>query len=233
MPTTTVEKTISKSLKLLGIRNPTNEDKADMLEVLNDMLGNWSINNLAIYVNTRETLTLVVSQGTYTIGPSGDLNTTRPETIVDIYLRDATNGQDHFLEPMIEQQYNDIIDKTVQTIPSRYFYAAEYPLGKLYLDYLPDDTDTLLITSKKPFSSVTLADSFILPNGYDAAIKYNLAVEAGPILGYLPDAVTVKMANDKLKDVKRKNARPLLMTTKGQLPRNKGRRYNIYTGDFR
>lgn len=229
----TVLKSIQNSYKLLGIPNPTNQDLADALDTLNDMLGNWSINNLTIYVNTRETLTLVISQATYTIGSGGDLSTTRPEHIVDMYLRDATNGNDSYMRPLTEEEYDDIIDKTIESIPDSYFYAPEYPLGKIYLYPVPSDTDTLLITSKKPFASVGLNDSFTLPNGYDAAIKYNLALELAPLNGYEPDQVLVSQARKTLKDIKRKNSTKLAMTVKGNMPRTGKRNYNIYTGDYR
>jgi hypothetical protein len=213
MPVTAVENIIKGSLRLVGVRSPTAEQKNETLEALNAFLGALDINAYNIYVNTKEELTLVASQGTYTLGVGGDLNSARPESIVTVYWQDSTNDQDIFVHPITEPEYDDITDKTVEGRPTRWFLASEYPLAKLYLNPVPDGADKLKITSRKPFTVVELNDSFTLPNGYDRMLKFNLAVEIAPEHDAVLDPMVIREAAKSLNEIQRKNAKLLKMVS--------------------
>lgn len=213
MSTITVAKIIAGAHRLNGNPNPSAEDNSIYLEGLNMMLDGWGANAANIYVNTKEELTLVASQGTYTLGPSGDLNSARPESIVTVYFQDSTNDQDIFVKPITEPEYDDLTDKTVEGRPFKWFLAPEYPQAKLYLYPVPDGADKLKITSRKPFTAVTASDSFTLPPGYDKALKFNLAAEMAPEDGIAADPKIEAVARESLNDVKRKNTKPLRMVT--------------------
>jgi hypothetical protein len=227
-----VTKIITNMYRSIGVINPTAGELDAALNSLNDLLEFWSINDLMVYVNVREALTLVVSQATYTLGTGGDLNSVRPETIVDIFYRDD-NDSDTPIRHSTELEYNAIPNKTSEGRPTEWFYAPEYPLGKLYLYPVPNDTNTLQITSKKPFSTVAIGDSLILPNGYNRAIKWNLALEMSPDNDMPADPIIVKHATDSLLDIQGKNAKPLIMRSDSGMTSKdeKNRQYNIYTGE--
>jgi hypothetical protein len=216
----------------IGNTSPTPEELEKAVNSLNDMLEYWSLNDLLIYVNLRETLTLVVSQATYTLGTGGDLNSARPETVVDVYYQDSNDSDSH-LTHITELEYNDIPNKTSEGRPTSWFYAPDYPRGKLYLYPVPNDTNTLNITSKKPFSAVTIDDSFILPSGYSRAIKWNLALEMSPNSDIPADPLVVKNATESLLSIQGKNAKPLIMRQDSGLPARERRpkNYNIFTGE--
>ena len=81
----TVRDLIKGSLRLLGAIDPgenvSSEEAADGLVTLNEIIESLSLDRLLIYEYKREKFDLVPSQSSYTIGASGNFNTTRPQKI--------------------------------------------------------------------------------------------------------------------------------------------------------
>jgi hypothetical protein len=211
----TVLKLINRAYKLHGVQNPTTSEQIDALNTFIEMLDTWGTKAYAISVNVKEELTLVASQGTYTLGVGGDLNSARPESIVTVYFQASENDIDIYVRPITEPEYDDITDKTVEGRPTRWFLAPEYPLAKLYLDPVPDGADKLKITSRKPLIDTDLAigDSLTLPPGYAKAIRFNLAVELTPDTGETLSPVVAAKAVESFNDMLSKNAKPLKMVS--------------------
>ena len=79
----TGEKTLGDSL--------TSIEQTTYLEVLNTMLASWSTGPLMCYQQLIESFPLVAGTQTYTIGPGGSFNTTRPNQIIGAYSRDSAS----------------------------------------------------------------------------------------------------------------------------------------------
>ncbi len=178
---TTVLEIIKDSLQDAGIisssesPNPTDAQKA--FRLLNRMLAADSTEDLMIYNNVFEVFNLVSGQQTYTIGPSGNWNTTRPVDVTAIYMRD-TNGNDLPVNMLSYEQYADIISKPVTaTIALSAWYNSGSPLSQITFWPVPTQTSyRAVIWSWKLLTEFTsVSDDITLPPGYEDYIESNLA----------------------------------------------------------
>ncbi len=178
----TVLEIITDSLQDAGIissnETPNATDGQKAFRLLNRILDSDSTEDLMIYNNVNEVFNLISGQATYTIGTGGDFNTSRPIDITGIYMRD-TNGNDLPCEMLDYEQYADILSKPVTaTIALGAYYNASSPLSEITFWPVPAQTSyRAVIWSWKPLTSFTsLADSVILPPGYEDYIESNLAL---------------------------------------------------------
>lgn len=81
----TVSDIIKGALRLIGVIGssdvPTAGESADTLSALRAMMSSWSTEGLAVNKYTREVFALVGGQASYTMGPGGDFDTTRPVSV--------------------------------------------------------------------------------------------------------------------------------------------------------
>lgn len=220
----TTQQIINRSLRLIGVlasgETPSADESADALTALNAMLDAWRTESLMVYALRDETLT-ITGASSYTIGSGGALNTVRPVKIESAYLR--LSGIDYPLHIAQANQWNLIADKsTTSSIPDWLYYETAFPLGKLWLYPIPD-SGVLHLSTWVPFSAFALADSVILPPGYEEAITYQLAMRIAPEYGSQAAQEIAAMGAAAKKDIKRVNFRIPIMDT-GLM---KGRRYDI------
>lgn len=191
------------ALKLMGIEEAgetsTDEDLTDGLFFLNLLLDEWSVDRSKIYARVEDTHTLTTGTGEYTIGPSGDIDTNLPINIEQAYIRDTDltpNALDYPIDcGMTQQEYNDISIKTIQTIPTRLFYLRQFPLGTILLNYLPMKAYQLHLFSWKALDQIAdINTQLSLPEGYAAALTYNLAVVYSPAFGKQLDPIVATKA---------------------------------------
>lgn len=173
----TVQEIINASYNKIGLLviATTKSDKA--LVSLNNMISSWSAEGLIVPYRTSESFSLVVGQSSYTIGTGGEFNTVRPLEIISAYIRDSSSSDHPVSTTMTQQQYADIVDKTISTRPGRLYYDPQYALGKIYFESKPDTVETIYLTSEKAiteFASLTAA--VVLPDYYKEALVYNLAI---------------------------------------------------------
>ena len=175
----TAQNIIDNAAKLVGAVEPGTSvnatESGDLLLLLNMMLDAWATEHLLVFANTRESFSLVAGQSTYTMGTSGNFNTTRPEQLISAYLTDSS-GTDWPIDLVDVDWYERQPQKTDQTIPYALYYDPQYPLANLIMYPVPDTTYTLHVTSWKPISNLsTLSTSLSMPPEYQMAITYNLA----------------------------------------------------------
>ncbi|OGP65294.1 MAG: hypothetical protein A3K22_05915 [Deltaproteobacteria bacterium RBG_16_42_7] len=189
---------IERAFRLVGIKSPTSTKLADGLIVLNMMLGSWSADKLLIYTTQEENFSLTATDGIYTLGSGGDFNTSRPQRIIQAFIRDSS-GYDYPLAINIIQDYNDLTLKTTPGRPTGISYFSDYPLATIKLYPVPDAAYTLYLSSLKPFTSFsTLTTEAVFPPGYEDALVSNLAVKLAAeedikmIDTVYADAVTLK-----------------------------------------
>jgi hypothetical protein len=196
------------------------------LRKLNQMLGDWSTQPNMVVERVGEDLSIAASASSYTIGSGGDFNTTRPEEILDAYIR--VGGTDYPLEVFSMQEYNDIPTKSQGAIPENIWYEPAYPMGTIYFDWKPSVGNTLHINSLKPLTSLsTLATSVSLPAGYELAIVNNLAILLAPANGKTPSQLTFKAAQDGIDHIKAVRARQRVPVSSMPAGLVSKRRYNI------
>ncbi len=136
---------------------------------------------------TREsaTLTLSTSKSSYDLKPSGgDLNIQIPSEILSVTWRDASDDTDLPLTAMTLIEYTSINDKSSPGQPQRYYYERRTDTGKLYLDYLPDSADELIIYYKQPLEIITAStETFDLDPSWYRSLLYSVAKECAGAFG--------------------------------------------------
>jgi len=227
----TATQLISRALTSLGVlaagETATAEESSNALVSLNDMIQSWSNENLMIFEDVQISKALT-GAASYTIGASGDINTSRPVSFSGAFYR--LNDQDYPVKIVTLGEYDAVPDKTsTGSIPDIVYIRTGYPLLTVY-PYPICNTGTLYFECRKPLTEfATLSTSASLPVGYERAIRLNLAVELMPEYG-TENRTLLQLAIDAKAAIKRTNMKPSMLAIK--LPLNAGATgyYNILRG---
>jgi len=226
---------ITDSMKELGAlaqgEVPTADEAADGLTVLNDMLSMWQLDSLMISTIFPQVFNLVAGQQTYTIGPAGNFNVARPDTIGAAYMRDAAGNDYPVYVTNNYIEYANIVSKQVTgEYPTVLYYDSFSPTQTLYLWPIPSTTAYKLVlwTSKDLTSFDNLNDDLTLAAGYSLAMKKNLAILLAPRYGKVITQETALFAQTALSRIKAYNYVGNTLDIPNGIP-NRGY-FNIYTG---
>ncbi len=232
----TVQTLIDRSLRLIGAvesgESATATESADALTALNAMIESWQTEKLIVYSLVDTALTLTPSDASYTVGPSGNFNLTpRPFVLENIYLR--ASDIDYPIQVVDQARWYAIPDKTSDSdIPIFAYYEPTYPTGTLQLWPVPNTAHSLHIVTWTPVSSFAAVGTTVaLPQGYERALTYNLAVEIAPEFGKEASGSVQNIAVESKAAVKRANQRPMIAYTELQ-HLAQGVRSNIYSGGY-
>lgn len=200
-----------RMLKVVGQGfSATAQESDDALEAINAMLDSWRNDKLMVYSIDDKTLAMVVGDSSYTIGPSGDLNTTRPIKIEQVYMR--SSNTDYPVEMVTSEQWDAIQDKTTTSdIVEKAYYNPTMPTGTLKVWPTPSATNSLYLSLRTPVTALTLGGTVSLPPGYELAIVSNGAIHISP---EYPDKslspTVIEMARSSKAAIKKVNARPIM-----------------------
>lgn len=208
------------------------DEATDGLAEANRMLGSWSADGLMIHYKVRETLVLTASDGSYTVGSSGNLNTTRPVKIVSASILDTsqTPNVERPIRVISLAEWVRIAAKDVNGLPYFMYPDMAFPLLTVNLYPRPSSTAyTLVLWSEKALTEIaTLDTSISLPPGYDDALIHNLAIRLAPEYGKAPSEALYKLAEETKSNLMRQNIRPTYLTCDSALV--SGGAFDIYTG---
>ena len=221
----TVEKIIKRALRLLGVyqsgENLPSSEFVDAVEALNALLGSWNNQRLLGPANARVTKVLAAGTVSYNVGTSQAINTPRPVRIDKAFVRDS-NGNDIPLMQIGKTEYNEIMDKDLQSSePGYFFYDATLPHGHIYLYPAPGAGYTLYLDIYYQFTTYSNpSDIVTLQDGMEEALVYNLAIRLATEWGKVASQEVRMIANETLRNIKRTNSYdiPLMKT--------------FYSGDF-
>jgi hypothetical protein len=223
-------------MRLIGAlstgETPSAEEQADALEVLNEMLDSWSLENLVIPSRTREEFDLVGAQQTYTMGSGGNFNTSRPARIEAAGILDLASPANEIPIDLINmRQWSEITVKgTSSTYPTKLYVENTSPLERLNFWPIPSAAYKVAIYSAKPLTAVASANTTLsLPPGYLKALRYNLAIELAPEFGKSVSAEIIKSAEESKENIKRLNIKPVLMSADEAVLQHSS--FNWITGD--
>ena len=204
---------INRALRLLGAigagESPTTDESNDGLTALNAMIESWQTERLIVYAMVDTAFTLTPSDNSYTVGPAGNFALTpRPSKIEDIYISDS--GTDYPIEMIDFARWDAIASKTsTSNIPEFAYYEPTLTTGTLKLWPVPSAANSLHIVTWTPVSTLAaLATTVTLPQGYERALAYNLAVEIAPEYQIQPSPDVYRIAVESLANIKRANIRP-------------------------
>ena len=209
----TVATILNRAVRLLGALPSgsslgTNE-MADALIAINAMLEAWRNDKLMCYALQEETLTLANGTASYTIGPSGSLNTTRPVTIEAAWILD--NGVSYDVRRIEEADYDALAVKTTSGVwPDRFLYRPTMPTGSLIVYPVPNASRTMKLVTRVPVLAFSASsDTVTLPPGWENALAFNLAIDLAPEYSTTASQEVVDRARIYKAAVKTINGRPL------------------------
>lgn len=208
----TAQTIINRSLRLLGQvaagEDPTADETADALVSLNAIMDSMRNDKLVCYAHQDETLTLSDGDGSYTVGPSGDLTTTRPVGIAEAYIVDADVG--YPVRILNEAEWAAIPDKTVESDwPDSLLFRATMPNATVLVYPVPNATRTLRLVTRVVWSTFAAAtDTVTLPPGWEEYLANALAISIAPEYETQPAPTVVAAAAKALAGIKRTNQRP-------------------------
>lgn len=212
----TASEVISQAYKACGSlalgQNMTNEQAADGLFTLKNMISMWSIQKLFIPYTIDETLTLVASQATYTWGTGGNFTTTRPARIMSASIR--IGETDYPIKIISKEEYQRITDKLTTGRPEKMVYEPTFSLASVILYPVPDSAYSFLTSSWKPLTNVTDISTVItFPDEYNEPLISNLAclLAIGSGIPLDPDLKT--RAASGVRILKNHNAQPIPTAT--------------------
>lgn len=223
----TAQTVINRALRLIGAldpeESPTTNETANVLEALNGLIDSWRNDRLIVWSIATVTKTLTPADGTYTIGNSADINTTRPVRIEGAYV--TQSGTDYPVEVISEAAYRAIPDKTTQSdLPQFVYYDPAVANGTIYLWPVPSAANVLTLSVWAPISTLATAGTTVtLPPGYERALASNLAIDIAPEFQKTASQEVAKMARESLAAIKKSNIRPII----AQMEMATGRRYSI------
>lgn len=156
---TTALNLINSAARKIGVkgrgRGLPADEAFEWLTGLKRMLDSWSVEHLMIPYRTRETFSLTNAQS-YTIGPNGDFDTTRPMSIDEAQVIDAAGYQYELTQVPIERWANLFTPGTTGR-PRFFTYENGYPLATIRFDVIPYDP-TLVLWTRKPIEAWQIED---------------------------------------------------------------------------
>lgn len=180
------------ALELLGVVDPEDTPAPAMMagafRRLNLMIGSWSLQRLTIPVVGRDVFPIVSGKGSttnpYTVGPGGDLDTTRPASLDGVGLLLAPVGSAPAVEIVRAQLTDDMyqflaIKDLANSLFTNAYYNATFAggLGTLYLWPVPNENvnQIALYRAQQLVQFTTPTAAYDFPEGADEAVEYNLA----------------------------------------------------------
>lgn len=199
---------IKSSMRLVGIisgnQTPKANESNDALVVLNDLLEEWSTEDLTVWGSVNFSTVFVPNKASYTIGPTGDFNDIRPIDIQSFYV--TLNGVSYPGTTIGQDRYNQIPVKATPGIPRELQYISNYPLGLVNFYPVPDQAYGLLLVYDQLLNQIpSLSSILTYPPGYAKALRWNLAVDLAAEYG-VPVAPEVgRIAVSSLASIKSAN----------------------------
>jgi hypothetical protein len=231
----TAQELIEDAFSELGILVPGMElgtnDLAWGVRKFNRFLQTKSVDALNLHVEVNESFTPTAGQASYTIGTGGDFDTVRPNTIKSAFIRDA-NDHDYPLNIRTMADYWRLSEKSTQDRPTRLYYQREFPLGKIYLYFVPATTEALHIQSYKPLTTYDDVenDNVVMPAEYENMFIYNLAISLAPRYGRAPTQELIDLADSTLNDIRSDNLAKTFVGVNVNYLGDKGGTYDIEEG---
>lgn len=193
---------------LMGDDEPSTNNVNNGMLVLNTMLNEWSTRRSGIYTVIKETHTLTIGVGEYSIGSGADINTSRPVRILDAYI--DNNDSDYGVKIVDREWWNKRAYKELTAIPSELYYEPTYPNGTIRLYPEPSGAYILNIDSQKPLAQYTsITNPLNLPPEYETALKFNVAIDWANELGVEPSSVVVARAASSYDNLRALHAQPV------------------------
>lgn len=235
-------------LGALGQGNPTPTPYQSGIAVtcLNNLLLSWSRKRLVI--PSRQWLQFPLTSGkqSYTMGVATALNPVvdfctatelsgqsvlRPIEVeqAGVILPNSPPGQPFELPMAVWTDAQWAVESLkkltgTQIFPMAVWPSGGYPLQKLWMWPVPAAPSSIALYCWQPLAQVVgnaaLIAALDLPDGYEDALCFNLAVNLAPEVSKEPSAVVVTRAKECLQDIKNSNLQVIFLRCDDGLARN-------------
>lgn len=226
---------INRAFRLIGNTDSGESSEgaeyADALQALNDMLAAWSGNQaLTQYSAALLSYTAAASVSSFTVGPTGNLVSTRPYHIDNIYLRDGS--VDSPIEQISSKEYGEISLKSLTgSYATQVFYDPSVSNGRVYCWPGLSAGQTLFFEALLPLQNfASLSTVVTIPDNYSRALAYNLAVEIAPEYGVEASPTVQRIAGTSKVNIKRTNADVPKLMNEASFLSSQSSRMNIVSG---
>jgi hypothetical protein len=159
---------------------PNGEQYADGLVRISDMINFWQTQGLKLWLWEDLPIPLVAGTGTYTIGPSGSVNMTKPMRAFQAYYLDSTDIR----RPLVVLSWEEYLrlSQVTQTGElNSYFIDKQQTTLNVSFWLVPDATAALgtahLLIQQQATNPVSLTDSLGFPVEWYLAVRWGLADE--------------------------------------------------------
>jgi hypothetical protein len=194
----------------------------------------WQADDLTLFLEERDVFPLPAGSNTFTMGPTGNLITTRPVYIGSMnYIVPGTVPPVEVpMGPMDRQAYEALAIKTLSSsLPQLYFYSQSVPNGTVFVWPTVNQIVQLAIYSPRGVDvPATLTTNVTGPQGYAEAFLYQLALRlCGPMARPIPEALP-QMAEAAFARMVRPNVQPTQLGVDAALVPSFGGAFNVLTG---
>lgn len=241
----TIQDLLRSSFRLINQLRPgfiySPSELIDGLFVLNAMLDSWAADDINAFCELIQSFTLIPSKGSYTVGPGGDWDGSRPTKVDKGTLVVLTNPAEPLrldLDILNADQWQLIsLQKTPSTFPRKLFYNPTLTAGTqgtAYVWPVPTDGNLIELSSQQALGGgfANSADSFVAPPGYLDAVRYNLAVRLSLEWNQPLKPGVAALASEALAKIQRLNApTPQMDVNPGVMPSRGGGKFDYRTGD--
>ena len=178
----TVRQAYRNTQKVGDGQDPSSDQMAEGLNLLNDMINMWQTQGLKLWLQFDLAITLTQGIALYTFGPTGTIPMSRPTRVTQGYFLDV-NGQDRrpLDPPLSQQEYFTLSQVSQQGAVSQYYTAKTVNNLSVYFWQTPDAyaaTGTAhLIIQQQVTNIVSLTDQMNFPPEWYMALHWGLSTQ--------------------------------------------------------
>ncbi len=199
-----------------------------------NQLNSWQADQLALNLQTPKTYPLTSGTSEFTIGPTGDLVTTRPQFIegVNYVIPGTTPTTEVPMGPMDDDQFMALSQKTLpSSLPQMYYLNATMPNATMFVwPQVTQSVQIVIYILQGIDEPAALTSTVTGPQGYAEAFMYQLALRlCGPMYKPVPDSLSA-MAAAAYARMRRPNVEPGLLGVDDALVPTYGGAFNVLTG---
>lgn len=150
------------------------------LRKLTDMVNLWQTQGLKLWLNVDLPVTLTAGTSTYTFGPSGTVDMTKPLRVLEAWYTSAQNIR----RPLIPMSWNDYarLSQIVQTGQiNSYFVDKQATLLSVFFWLVPDSTAATgtahLLLQEQVVNPISVTETMNFPIEWRIALRWGLADE--------------------------------------------------------
>ena len=166
---------------LIGVGQTVNGEQIVMgMRKLTDLINLWQTQGLKLWLNVDTSITLVAGTGTYTLGPSGSIDMTKPLRVVEAYYATA-EGIRRPLTPLAWADYVRLSTVNQSGSINSYFVDKRATQLSVLFWQAPDATAATgtahLVLQTQVTNFINLTETMNFPIEWRIALRWGLADE--------------------------------------------------------